>query len=189
MAVRVCRPFNPAGNGIQACESTAFPPEANTNVLGETLDDADEILRPGMEIAPPLDGPSAVRAGACWPVLGFGDQRPHFSCGSSTQPRRIDRPRCCECDCRFLWLSDHPAWSCACGGVGGRGSGETTSKQKRTSLRKECCARMLGRLPHTSATARLGIYWRPAPLHWYSSSSPLIFFGPGFGFMSSEPFL
>ena len=57
MAVRVCRPFNPARNGIQACESTAFPPEANTNVLGETLDDADEILRPGMEIAPPSTVP------------------------------------------------------------------------------------------------------------------------------------
>jgi hypothetical protein len=164
MAIRVCLPFNPAGNGIQAGESTAFPPEANTNILGETVDDADEILRPWTEIVP-LDNATAVRAGACWSVLGFGDHRPHFSRGSSTRSCRIDRLRCCDCNCRFLWLSDHPAWSCACGGVGGRGSGETISKQKRTSLRKGCCVRMLGRLLHTSATARLGIDCRPAPLH------------------------
>ena len=53
MDVRACRLFIPAGKGCQAGDSSAFPPAPNTNVLGKTLDEVDEIPAPGMEIVSP----------------------------------------------------------------------------------------------------------------------------------------
>ena len=66
-----------------------------------------------------------------------------------------------------------------CGRQGLRRNNESTEAYKPAE--GVLCANAWAIAPH-KRHGRLGIYWRPAPLHWYSSSPPPHFFWAWFRF-------